>query len=798
MLGGLLLLAQLSIAVEAPDTIGACAPLTVIVELRAPGTEAPRLVLPDFRPFALVQSSARPRIETDARRAVWVADQHRFVISASRPGTYVIPPFVARLGGESVRSRPTRVTVVPPELGGGPAIVTRAPIDHGRPVHFRAMAVPDTVYVGQQVTYQAAAFLEDSVQGRLRRNPEFFPPEMRAMLAYDLPFVRGYLPRRQRSNRCYEVPVFQRAIFPLMAGRHALPPAQLVYTLPRSHSFFSREESHELKTDSVVVVAIEPPAAGRPADFAGAVGTFRIRATVDSTDARVGVPLVLTVRVEGEGNMKLLPRPALSIPWASLVPSNERVEVGGEEKIGGSKEFDWVLTPHQAGSLVIPEVRYPFFDPGRAEYEVALSSPVMVSIAPGTIAAADTGAGATPPLAIRERYRGALAEPVHERPAFWVLLFAAPLPALVLALIRMPRRPARPKSAAQRLRVLARNPQHAGARAVRRAFVAALSERLALPALAMTRRGALVRALRKNGVSPSVAAEAEAFLVSLDHAAFGRGSARVADAAMRACRIHDAVDREALRRRPTPPTRRGARASLGVVLTLLAGASALHARGAAESAADQFARGAALYEARAWPAAARAFGTAARLEPRAADAWANFGTAAWAAGDTVDALIGWHRALRLEPLAADARERLATIHAAIPGEIDAVPEVPASALAIGAAVLWIAGSIFLFAFVRGGAPAAAGLGRVAMLSALALAAVAWQVDRRVDGEELVVAVAAAPLRVIPALGGESTSAIPRGEVMRRSEMRGAWVRVHTTDERAGWVESERLVPLVHD
>ena len=34
--------------------------------------------------------------------------------------------------------------------------------------------------------------------------------------------------------------------------------------LPLSTSFFSREETHELRTDSVRVIAIEPPQAGRP------------------------------------------------------------------------------------------------------------------------------------------------------------------------------------------------------------------------------------------------------------------------------------------------------------------------------------------------------------------------------------------------------------------------------------------------------------------------------------------------------------------------------------------------------
>ena len=799
MLGGLLLVAQFAITANAPPTVGACAPLTITVDLRAPGTQAPAVSLPDFRPFALVQSSARPRLETDSRRGVWVTDQYRYVVSTARPGTYVIPSFVARLGSQTIRSQPLRVTVVPPELSDGPAIVTRAAIDHDRAVHFRALALPDTVYVGEQVTYQAAAFLEDSVQGRLRRNPEFFPPEMRAMLAYDLPFVRGYLPRRARSNRCYEVPVFQRAIFPLMPGRHVIPPAQLVYTLPRSHSFFSREESHELRTDSVTVVAVEPPVADRPADFTGAVGSFTVSARVDTTESRVGVPLVLTVRVEGTGNVKLLPRPALAIPWGGVVPSGERVEVTGETTIvGGAKEFDWVLTPHQPGALTVPSVRYAHFDPRRDAYVEARSAPVPLAIAQGAIAALDTAAAAVPPMPIRREFRGALPEPLHTRAPFWVVLLVAPLPAITLAMMRRPKRPVRIRTASQRLGALVRSPEGTDPRTVRRAFVAALSERLALSALVTTRRGALVRAMRRRGVSASVAAEAVALLVALDEAAFGARRGRVPDAARRACRVYETIDREALRRPRATPSRRQTGAGLIVLVALLGGATALEARRADDAAERSFARGVSLYGAGAWPSAARAFGTAARLVPRGADAWANYGTAAWAAGDTVDAMIGWQRALRLEPLATDARERLALLNAAMPGELDAVPPIPASPLALAAGLFWVVASILAFLAIRNAAPGTRALARFAGVMAIALGGAAWHVERRTAGDDLVVATNVVPLRAVPALGGESLSAVAGGEVMERLETRGPWVRVRTADLREGWLEMERLVPLARD
>ena len=61
------------------------------------------------------------------------------------------------------------------------------------------------------------------------------------------------------------------AAFPLMSGDGVvgaswlatdgyLDPARLTYALPLTPSFFSRDESYEARSDSIVVVAIDPPA----------------------------------------------------------------------------------------------------------------------------------------------------------------------------------------------------------------------------------------------------------------------------------------------------------------------------------------------------------------------------------------------------------------------------------------------------------------------------------------------------------------------------------------------------------
>ena len=164
----------------------------------------------------------------------------------------------------------------------------------------------DTLYVGQQVDYVVDVQLNESARQRLRRNPTFFPPEMPGVLAYDLAPPAALT---RVGRRCFETLSYRRALFPLFAGRTAIAPAALTYSLPLSTSFFSREESFELRTDSVRFVALDVPVVNRPPDFTGAVGELGATSRLSAQRGRMGDPVVLTLRLEGTGNVKLWPRP---------------------------------------------------------------------------------------------------------------------------------------------------------------------------------------------------------------------------------------------------------------------------------------------------------------------------------------------------------------------------------------------------------------------------------------------------------------------------------------------------------
>ncbi|MFI5231091.1 MAG: BatD family protein [Gemmatimonadales bacterium] len=679
-----------------------------------------------------------------------------------------------------------------------PDVVTRPRLDHNGGVEFHALVSPDTVYVGQQATYELGVFLDPETRGRLRRNPEFIPPESRAMLSYDLPDPAGSI-SVTRDGRSYEVHVFRRALFPLTPGRYTIAPARLAYTLPQGQSFFSREESFSLRSEQVTLVAIDPPAAGRPAAWAGAVGVWRASAHVDTARDRAGDPLVVTLRVEGTGNVTLLPRPPLTIPWASVVAADERVKLDSTPSaLRGSKEFDWLVTPRTSGTQRIPPIRFAYFNPLAKRYEETASAPFPVQVAPGAIVAADSAAAPPPPeqpLPLRASLGDDTPQPLGDLAAVRWLLLAAPFVALLAFIIRRPRPVRAPVTAAERLRAMA-SPARAGVAAseVRSTLLEGVRRRTGLDAAQLTATGAWARALRLEGVTDETARDAEGLLDALDGAAFGGAAAGSTALAERAVAVLARIDAEARRERaPRARAHMAARAGAVVALAVIGAAGVLSARDL-EKAREPFARGVAAYAGADYTRAARLFEDATRAAPRAAAAWANLGTASWAAKDTAGAVVGWQRALRLDPTADDLRDRLARVRAPQDVGVARVPALPRRAPSVLALLLWLAGWAAVARRCWRRRPALR-LAIATLVIAGAAATGARLFEDRLEGRNLAVVVDPGPLRALPALGAEGEAVPMAGEVARVTQRQGVWTRVSLDGGRDGWIASERLAPL---
>ena len=448
-------------------------------------------------------------MDRDALGRTSTLTEGTFVVATGATGRVAIPPFVATLAGASARSSPLAVDVAP-VTSSSPLVLVRSTLDAG------AGRRADTLYVGQQVDYVVDVQLNELARQRLRRNPTFFPPGDAGGARVR---SRAAGARRAPGTAVLRDAVVPARALPALPGTTIIPPATLTYSLPLSPSFFSREESVALRTDSVRFVAVEPPVQGRPADFAGAVGSLSASSRLDEPAGRMGDPVVLTLRLTGTGNVKLLPRPLVTVDWATIALGEERVSVDtSAARVRGAKEFDWLLTPRRAGRLPVPAIRYPYFDPERGAYDVARTDSGVFEVAAAALASADTGTATR--LPIRRLLRAERAPPLTSRGWYWPLLVLAPAPATLRRVFARRRRRASIQSAARRLHGFGAARRAPSPRELRRTYLDALSERVPAVGANMPARAPLERLLRRAGVTEPTARAAQEVLDRLDRAAF--------------------------------------------------------------------------------------------------------------------------------------------------------------------------------------------------------------------------------------------------------------------------------------
>ncbi|MDD2599958.1 MAG: SH3 domain-containing protein [Kiritimatiellae bacterium] len=138
----------------------------------------------------------------------------------------------------------------------------------------------------------------------------------------------------------------------------------------RSRSFFSfsSSSSGQLRIAPFKLIIQELPQLGRPADFSGAIGTFKLQATLSKTRVRPGDIITLKQELSGAGwlNNAPMPPPLLSGEFKSY-PAKESLRQ--DHRI----TTEQIIIPLTTNALAIGAARFNYFNPQSEQYESSTS-----------------------------------------------------------------------------------------------------------------------------------------------------------------------------------------------------------------------------------------------------------------------------------------------------------------------------------------------------------------------------------------------------------------------------------------
>lgn len=378
---------------------------------------------PSFNGFTVVggpmksSSSSVQIINGSMSRSI--TNSYSYVLQAVDEGDFTIGEASANVGGQTVKSEPFRIKVLPDtgsntsnaHAQGGQASSggnTNDPQVSGQDLFLKVIPSKRSAYVGEPVVLTYMLYTRVPVS---------------QLSIANMPNYGGFWTKECESQRqssevinglqytSYEVK--KVVLIPQKAGKFTIDPmvmecvAQIVTQRNTQRSndpfdiffndpFFSRSYSNVQKTLQTASISFEAkslPEQGKPATFDGAVGKYNFTASVDREELNANEAFTLTMTVSGSGNVELvnLPKPVFPPDFEVYDPKiSSSVDATGQG-MSGTKKAEYLVIPRRAGDFSIPPIAFSYYDPSKGQYNTLSSSGMSFKVNKGN--GGDSGEG---------------------------------------------------------------------------------------------------------------------------------------------------------------------------------------------------------------------------------------------------------------------------------------------------------------------------------------------------------------------------------------------------------------------
>lgn len=130
--------------------------------------------------------------------------------------------------------------------------------------------------------------------------------------------------------------------------------------------------TRDLLSPSLTIKVLPTPEEGKPAGYAGAVGSYTMTTEIDKTTLDANDAFTITVTLKGNGNIELAETPKFNFP-----PDFEVYDpkiTTSIQGVSGTKKAEYLVIPRHAGDYKVPSAQFSFFNPTKKQYET-ISTP---------------------------------------------------------------------------------------------------------------------------------------------------------------------------------------------------------------------------------------------------------------------------------------------------------------------------------------------------------------------------------------------------------------------------------------
>lgn len=353
-------------------------------------------VPPSFRGFQVLSG---PNVSTSMESIngkTTVSNSFSYILMATAEGELSIGSATITVSGYKTSTNPIRIKVtkgtLPPrggnqqqqQNGADNSIIEGNQADLAKSLFIKAVVDKPNVYQGEQLTLNFRLYtrigIEDSRVDKVPDLTGFWNEDIKNQLAQVQWHVETY-----KGLKYNAADLKQTILFPEHAGNITIDPMAMTFLVRQPvHSndimdqMFGgsfKEARYQAKSTPVVIHVKPLPNGGKPAGFAGAVGTFNIDASIDKTELKANESLNYKVKVTGAGNIKLLKTVNTSFPidFEKYDPKIQDTITERASGVSGSRIYNYLLIPRHQGDYTIDPIKFSYFNPATNRY-VTLST----------------------------------------------------------------------------------------------------------------------------------------------------------------------------------------------------------------------------------------------------------------------------------------------------------------------------------------------------------------------------------------------------------------------------------------
>ena len=332
------------------------------------------------------QSSSMRIVDVNGKMTQEASVTYTYILIIKKAGTYTFPKATCTANGKKITSNDVKVKVVEQSskdkfnaAGSGPDVFVTVTASQKRVLEQQPVLLTYKIYTRYQLD-----------------RPEYKLPNPEGFLIQEIPMQQepSYKAEMYNGQQYLTLTWNQCVIFPQTTGKLRVP--EVTYKtdimIPLQVSIFEEMfnggSNYKSQTRRITAPAVDiqvDPLPQRPDDFSGGVGQFTMSATLDKNEVKANEPITLKLRINGNGNLKLIKEPKVLFPqdfdsYDAKMNDSTRLSVNGME---GSVTFEYLAVPRNPGKYDIPPVELTYYDIAKKQYQTLRTSSLHLDVSPG-------------------------------------------------------------------------------------------------------------------------------------------------------------------------------------------------------------------------------------------------------------------------------------------------------------------------------------------------------------------------------------------------------------------------------